>query len=414
MDTLGKRIQTIRKSKKMTLVDVAANKMTKGMLSLIENDKAQPSIENLQHIAKMLDTEIGSLTSEFPPAKLRKILDEIHAIQRANINNVEAASQLIIELIQPIEKKLPLCYETSQIILHYIKSFSRIARYEDGSDAAQYGASIFKEMSLYNEYLQALRANAINEVALANYDNAFTILNEAYELCRSDYYFINTDIKISIFYDYAASAFAIGNFDTAKVSITHLIDTCHTNKAYFFYSNSLRLAATASILFGKIDEVEHYRNLLDRFTQFDQSEETTLLSDLFYLLYYNIGNSNPEMVIVFGDKLLENKEVGNLKQFVYLELGKAYYQLEQFEHSYTAFNKYEHRPHEVLHPIDQAIYNESYSYFALVSDKLGHYEQAKYWATEAYENSKKIVQFFDQDFIENTYKKIAQQKIDRY
>jgi len=403
MDTLGKRIQSIRKSKKMTLVDVAADKMTKGMLSLIENDKAQPSIENLQHIAKMLDTEIGSLTAEFPPAKLRSLLDQIHAIQRKNLNNTKVSSQLIIELIKPIEEKLPLCYETSQILLLYMKCFSRTEQYEEGILVAKRSAEIFKEMSLYNEYLQALRCHAICEVALAQYKNAFTVLQEAYELCISDYYSINTDIKISVFYDYAASAFAIGDFDIAKVSIEYLIDTCHTNKAYFDYSNSLRLAASASILFGKMDEVEYYRNLLDRFTLFDQSNESILLSDLFYLIYFDLAVNDPQKVITYGKKLLNNTDVGDLCYFVYLELGKAYYQLNDIPNANAAFNKYDPSFNRILHPIDQAIYNENFAYYALVLNKLGQTDQAKYWATLAYKNSKKIIPFFDNDFIDHTF-----------
>lgn len=412
MDTLGKRIQSIRKKKKMTLVDVAADKMTKGMLSLIENDKAQPSIENLQHIAKMLNTDISSLTNEFPPAKLRELLDEIHVIQRANIEDTETASQLIIDLVKPIEDRLPLCYETAQIIVIYIKCFSRIENYEEGIIASRKGASLFKEMSLYNEYLQAIRCIANNEVCLEHYEKAFNVLQEAFEISISDYYFIHTDLKISIYYDYAASAFAIGNFEIAKVSTTHLIETCHKNKAYFFYSNSLRLAATASIIFGKMEEVEHYRKLLDRFTEFDQTEETELLSNLFYLIYYNLGSKNPEMVIIFGDKLLENKEMPSLNQFVYLELGKAYYQLGEIDLAYNNFKKYKLSQQVILHPIDQAIFNESYAYYSLVLKKLGKNEEATTWATLAFENSKKIVQFFDQDFINNTYKEIVKNQED--
>ncbi|WP_342388010.1 helix-turn-helix domain-containing protein [Salinicoccus bachuensis] len=62
--TLGKRIRQLRKERKMTLVDLAGDKITKGMLSLIENDKSTPSMETLAHIAKELDVSIGYLTRE--------------------------------------------------------------------------------------------------------------------------------------------------------------------------------------------------------------------------------------------------------------------------------------------------------------------------------------------------------------
>ncbi len=39
MESLGSRIRTIRKQKKLTLATLAGEHITKGMLSLIENDK---------------------------------------------------------------------------------------------------------------------------------------------------------------------------------------------------------------------------------------------------------------------------------------------------------------------------------------------------------------------------------------
>ena len=51
MSTLGERIRTLRKQQKMTLEALAGTELTKGMLSLIENNKANPSMESLNYIA---------------------------------------------------------------------------------------------------------------------------------------------------------------------------------------------------------------------------------------------------------------------------------------------------------------------------------------------------------------------------
>lgn len=73
--TLGERIRNLRKSKKMTLVDLAGNEITKGMLSLIENDKSKPSMDTLQHIAKALEVSIGYLTQKGDDEWTRSIMD---------------------------------------------------------------------------------------------------------------------------------------------------------------------------------------------------------------------------------------------------------------------------------------------------------------------------------------------------
>lgn len=41
MESLGSRIRALRKQQGKTLADLAGERLTKGMLSLIENDKAQ-------------------------------------------------------------------------------------------------------------------------------------------------------------------------------------------------------------------------------------------------------------------------------------------------------------------------------------------------------------------------------------
>lgn len=61
---LGKRIRKIRKEQKMTLVDLAGDEITKGMLSLIENEKSRPSMETLEYIANRLNVSIGYLTRD--------------------------------------------------------------------------------------------------------------------------------------------------------------------------------------------------------------------------------------------------------------------------------------------------------------------------------------------------------------
>lgn len=61
---LGGRIRSLRKSKKMTLADLAGDEITKGMMSLIENGKSKPSMETLQHIARTLDVSVSHLMQE--------------------------------------------------------------------------------------------------------------------------------------------------------------------------------------------------------------------------------------------------------------------------------------------------------------------------------------------------------------
>jgi len=62
---LGKRLRSARRQQKMRLKDVAAKVgCSESMLSKIECEKAQPSLQILHRIANALDTSIGNLFGE--------------------------------------------------------------------------------------------------------------------------------------------------------------------------------------------------------------------------------------------------------------------------------------------------------------------------------------------------------------
>lgn len=80
--TLGKNIKRIRKNKKMTIKDVAEKThLTMSLISQIENDKANPSINSLKAIAKALNVPIvmffdynGEMSSPVVKRDERRIL----------------------------------------------------------------------------------------------------------------------------------------------------------------------------------------------------------------------------------------------------------------------------------------------------------------------------------------------------
>ena len=61
---LGEKIKSARLEKHMTQAEVAADKITRNMLSAIESGKATPSLDTLLYIAKKLDVPVYYLISE--------------------------------------------------------------------------------------------------------------------------------------------------------------------------------------------------------------------------------------------------------------------------------------------------------------------------------------------------------------
>lgn len=80
---IGARIKRLRKHKKMTQKQLAGDKITRNMLSRIENGFALPSLPTLTYIAGRLDVPCACL------------LDDATAIDHINAENVRAAHELM-------------------------------------------------------------------------------------------------------------------------------------------------------------------------------------------------------------------------------------------------------------------------------------------------------------------------------
>lgn len=77
MNSLGTRIRNLRKERKLTLEALAGDRLTKGMLSQIENDKAKPSMESLDYIAERLGVKASELLEEIAPSTIRHLLEQV-------------------------------------------------------------------------------------------------------------------------------------------------------------------------------------------------------------------------------------------------------------------------------------------------------------------------------------------------
>jgi transcriptional regulator with XRE-family HTH domain len=127
IETLGERIRKLRKQQKFTLEALAGDQLTKGMLSLIENNKANPSMESLTYIAKRLGVEVSVLLEEVSSQELREVLVQAEKLYYTEFNDLTDEHEQLITLIEPYAPKLTQGYEAARLLelysltLHYEK-----------------------------------------------------------------------------------------------------------------------------------------------------------------------------------------------------------------------------------------------------------------------------------------------------
>lgn len=405
MESLGQRIKTIRKSKKLTLVDVAGAQMTKGMLSLIENNKAQPSMENLQFIAQQLGVDIGTLTDEFPTEKLRFYIDEVRKISSTNDNLTIKQAIAIEQLLLPIIHQLPEKYESSHLLIAFINTFIPQKRYKEGIHHCDQALVLLDKLSLYSEYIEVL-AKKSNLLFYSNkYDEAYNTISTAYNMVNSTYYSVNVLTKIHVLYKEATFKIASTYASNDSQSIDDLLAFCHQEKIFYFYTHIIRFATYLAIQNKDDKKIAYYKEQLERYSHFDTSEETKDYYYIYYLIYYSIYDKKPEKVIAYCLLLLNSSS--NIVPNVIAELGMSYYSLGQFEKANETFAKLPKNPdYTGIHPLDQSRIHLGYSYKALTLLHFNEVQEAAYYSKMAYEDSLKIIRLQERPFIEEVYKKI--------
>ena len=105
---LGEKISNLRKAKGLTQSALAGDKITRNMLSCIENGTASPSLESLCHIADGLNVSVADLISEENDLFFFEKKEKIEKIYRAyEAKNYTACINIINSLTS---KDSELCY----------------------------------------------------------------------------------------------------------------------------------------------------------------------------------------------------------------------------------------------------------------------------------------------------------------
>ena len=99
MTALGEKIKKIRKKRKLTQAQLAGDKVTRNMLSRIENGAANPSLDTLEYIAEGLGISVSYLLSETDDLLFYEKKELISQIYRAyEAKNYSACIKLISSL----------------------------------------------------------------------------------------------------------------------------------------------------------------------------------------------------------------------------------------------------------------------------------------------------------------------------
>lgn len=401
MSTLGERIRTLRKQQKMTLETLAGAGLTKGMLSLIENNKANPSMESLNYIASQLGVEVADLLEEISGQELRKVLDQAELL--LNTKDYELADlEQVKNLIEPYLPKLTQGYEATRLLDIY----GRCLAYSSPDESIallKKVAKMYEELHLITKSADIGRNLAIIPFMKHQYQIALDVLLEERKKMEENPLWIDPLSRMDYDYLEAVLYFAVGKNTEAIQLMNDAIHYSNEHKIFKQIDNLFRLAAAHAMMEENVEKKDYYLKKLEAYSEFADDEDSKAFIHYANLHYLNTYKK----VYVEADALYHNFSLDQIniklfKPYFQLERAKTLYGLGRLDESLEIFSEVQ-IPEVVHHPIDLSIFYEKDAYIALCYLDLGQSGKAKSSVQVAMANVQEMPDTPYKIFIQNTY-----------
>ncbi|WP_273836272.1 helix-turn-helix domain-containing protein [Guptibacillus sedimenti] len=364
MEELGERIREIRKKKRLTLQQVAGDHLSKGMLSLIENGKANPSFETLDHILNKLEINLQELLGE---KDWKPIVLEMEELKSRNQH-----TKILTNLAPLLEKEHSSSYEVARLYFIAASSASTL-----NDDRASYyinrAIKIFYNLRLYNYWGKAMLFVSMEHFKRFEYEESLQIIKSIQKVFEEKKIHIEELTQLEVNYLEIMLLFAQPDSDQVFIrkKLMEVIDYSKKNQVYYKTADLYRLVALQS-LWNK-DEVS-FHTYLDKSEKFAEATDDRLQHSYTLIVrafYHNEYSKDYKKALHYCEEFNKPDE-----SIYNLETGKALFGLEAFNLSLDYLNKVTIPPN-IYHPFDLATYYivDAYKIRCLVS--LNRFDEAK-------------------------------------
>ncbi|WP_019240608.1 MULTISPECIES: helix-turn-helix domain-containing protein [Bacillus] len=405
MHDIGKRIKQLRKAKQFTLAELAGEQLSKGMLSLIENGKAKPSIESLHYIANRLGVEANSLLGEDHIDELRAILNDIEKKYAEATNNEEYKA--ILMLIKPsIVNIKQNTYESARLLDLYGRVTYHLNINADDSVMKQ-AISHYQELNMINYMLNGYLHLTWRKFSQHQYEEALAILQEAETVAMNQKHLVDHVSTLDLHYYFTIMFLALDDIEESMKYLQKGIEFSKKEKLFYRIDDLYRIMTFHAIMVQDESTAVYYLNKLQLFVDFTEDRQGQLLAAWVHCHYMNRLKNNYKGVLSF----IQSKEKTFQKEMpeyiVYVQHEKSYalFHLGRFEEALEILQELK-VPDFLHHPYDLSFCYQTFAIRALCYEKLGNHEKAMIDVTISYNHVKNFKKNIFQTFIFQTYEEI--------
>ncbi|WP_417898010.1 helix-turn-helix domain-containing protein [Bacillus haimaensis] len=381
---LGDRIRKIRKQKKMTLDTLAGTGLTKGMLSLIENNKANPSMESLTYIAVQLGVEMTDLLEEVSSEELRSVLEQAEKIHNTPLAVLPDKSMQLIELIAPIVDKLTQGFEGARLLEIYSYALQREKK-PDWQKHLKRATDLFDQMNISSN--RTAIGIFLSNISFQEHDYKKaleTFMTERKEIEKNHVY-IEPLARLDLDYHEAILLFAVGEYEAAVGAMEKALSFSKEKRIFYLIDDLYRLAAAHAWMDGNKRKMDYYLKKLKQYGEFADHSSSIYFYRLFQIIELISEKKEYNKALDKAESFLSDpKRVKDYDTWFNLEKGKALYYLGRYDEALQAIEKVGSIDNH--HPIDLTNHYIKDTFKALILAELGSPKEAITAAEKAVEN----------------------------
>lgn len=407
MASIGETIKTLRKQRKMTQSDLAGTQLTKGMLSLIENNKAKPSIDSLQYIAERLAVPMSDLIGEMDREKLRETLKQITRISDEQNRQIQPDYSEAFALFEPILRDLKQrSYEELRLEqLHLeMRGFT-----DKKMDLVAYEAILkkYEQMALHDNVMSGYISVMIYAYLVESHTLGIQYADEAAAYFEQYETLLSVEKQLQFYY-YRMIALAMTKDRPWKQCAEKALALSREKNMYYLIDAFYRFLFIQEIIEYNEPQARRYLNKLTLFFQMtddEQAEKALLFWQLFIPLFIHRDFETSYTIL---EQCKKQDEEGEVKQVVtnVASAIEAYilFHLERYEESAAVYEEIVESFYFNKHPIDLSLI-----FLGLTARARSHWQLGK---KEAAKRDMLYVQNEIKDFPDYSYSVFFEESID--
>lgn len=228
--SLGRTIQSIRKSKGLTQGQLAENIATQSMISKIERDELNPSSRTLQKIAQKLNVPISDFFSE---GQLQETSDQLGSLKKSMKNLLREGDYQTLQTI--FDNSVPS--ETTDPFFQWIESILLVETKQELDE----GIFILENLSV-GEDVKLMTDKLLSLAIFYKKKEEFDKSDECYQQLLHDFLpILHYKDKAKVFYDYAHSLIKRNRLGEALDYVLLAIEILLENDSLYLLGRSLNL-----------------------------------------------------------------------------------------------------------------------------------------------------------------------------